>query len=307
MPLTIGSNTPKPVFPLQGIGEYFEKIGKLSNAKHAYKKALESPLATNIDKANAKYSISKVDEKLRSADESKVDVTTSVMLPIKDLTQHPDVEMPMSSQDYKRIKEDIAERGIKVPLAIDTQNRVVCGIHRFRAASDLGLKEVPCFILGITSPTDIKRYAMADNVCRRQLTTKEKKAWVVALLRLRKEESAHIRGRKKGGPKKKGELASNRDIAKDLGVSDETVNRLEKELTATDVAVKTTPLVPPRAPRTSVNEDYEKAICWGKSKIADDDFGRIVLKEVGERIEYIRSNASKVDKLKFKVRFHYND
>jgi ParB-like chromosome segregation protein Spo0J len=301
MTITINSKIDSKKFPLQGIGEYFEKVGKLPHAKHAYRKVLKSPLATEIDKANARMSIKKVDEKLRTKQEGEVDVTAVVNLPTSSLSPHPEAKMEMGSQDYKRLKDDIAENGIRVPLLVDTSNQIVCGAHRWRVAKELDIKEVPCFVAGITSTKDIKKYSISDNLCRRQLSTKEKKAWIVELLRLREIGKESIRGRKKGGPRKPEDQSSNRQIAEIVGVSPDTVDRTERDLTRTarirQLAKKA----------NVVREDFKESITKGKSHSRDKSFPSEVAEKVQERVEWIVGQMEEKDRLTVKVEFEYTD
>ena len=198
--MEISTNTPKK-FPLHGVGEYFEKLGKLNHAKYAYTKALNSPAASAIDKLNAQHAINRVDKSLREVSLSTEDPTIPAYLPVSDLKPHPDVNLAIGARDYKRLVDNIRERGIKDPLTVDTQNRVICGIQRLRAAKEIGLKEVPCTILQFYSSADIKRYSISDNLCRRHLSERDKKALAVELKRLR--VGASVKGRKKNEKKDK--------------------------------------------------------------------------------------------------------
>ena len=305
MTLTLGSNTDKRVFPLQGIGDYFSKIGKLSHAKHAYKKAIDSSMASDIDKANAKYSIKKLDEKLREKEEQVVDVTTSVMLPVKDLKPHPEIQMPIGSQDYKRLLEDIAERGIKTPLVINTQNLIIDGINRWKIAKELEIENVPCSIVGAITIPEVRRFAIASNLCRRHLSQKEKKVWIVELLRLRKEEVNSIRGRKKGGKRRSGgDQLSNKEISEIAGVDHKIVDRLEDK-TLGRLVEPTTSFI--KTPRNFVKEDFKEQISWGKSNRADESFANRIAQETKNRIDHIRANSKKGQRLTVEVIFQYDE
>jgi len=308
--LSFDSTLNNKSFPLMGVGQYFEKLGKLGYAKNAYKKTIDSPLATEMDKANARSAIKKVDEKMRGF-EAKNEATAPVMIPTKDLTPHPNAEMEMGSQDYSRLRDDVAERGIILPLAIDTQNRIICGVHRWKAAKEVEIKECPCFVVGLTSSLDIKRYAIADNVCRRQLSPKEKKAWAVELLRLRRGTVDHIRGRKRGGPKGPTDSLSNRDIAKATGLSHTAVDRLEYKQT------KGEPPLGKLAQSASSaklakgaliqQEDTKDSIVKGKSKIRDESFISGFFTQAKDRGNWIFGNLKKGEKLEIKVSFSYSE
>jgi len=66
------------------------------------------------------------------------------------------------------VKESIVRFGFKVPMVIDSNNVVVCGHTRLKAALELGLKEVPCVIADDLSEDEIKAFRLADNMVAEQ-------------------------------------------------------------------------------------------------------------------------------------------
>ncbi len=46
---------------------------------------------------------------------------------------------PLSDEDYKRLKDDIAQRGVMVPIEVDEHGNVLDGHHRKRIAEELGI------------------------------------------------------------------------------------------------------------------------------------------------------------------------
>ena len=63
----------------------------------------------------------------------------------------------------EKVANSIKTFGFKVPLVIDTDNVIVCGHTRFKAAQKLGLNKVPCVVADDLSPELIKAFRLADN------------------------------------------------------------------------------------------------------------------------------------------------
>lgn len=61
------------------------------------------------------------------------------------------------------VKNSIMEFGFKVPIVIDRDYVIVCGHTRYKAAQELGLKEVPCIVADNLSEEQIKAFRLADN------------------------------------------------------------------------------------------------------------------------------------------------
>lgn len=74
------------------------------------------------------------------------------------------------------VAASIQEFGFKVPIVIDTDNVIVAGHTRLKAAKKLGLKFVPCIIASDLTPEQIKAFRVADN------KTSELAEWDLKLL-----------------------------------------------------------------------------------------------------------------------------
>lgn len=61
------------------------------------------------------------------------------------------------------VAASIKEFGFKVPIVIDTNNVIVAGHTRHKAALQLGLETVPCVIADDLTDKQIKAYRLADN------------------------------------------------------------------------------------------------------------------------------------------------
>lgn len=81
---------------------------------------------------------------------------------IKDI--HPYEKNPRRNDDaVQYVAESIRQFGFKVPIVLDSNNIVVAGHTRLKAAKNLGLKEVPCIIADDLTDEQIKAFRLADN------------------------------------------------------------------------------------------------------------------------------------------------
>lgn len=68
-----------------------------------------------------------------------------------------------NDEAVKYVAESIKEFGFKVPMVIDSNNVIVCGHTRYKAAMELGMEEVPCIIADDLTEEQIKAFRLADN------------------------------------------------------------------------------------------------------------------------------------------------
>ena len=61
------------------------------------------------------------------------------------------------------VAKSIKDFGFKVPMVIDSNNVIICGHTRYKAAKELGLEEVPCVIADDLTEEQIKAFRLADN------------------------------------------------------------------------------------------------------------------------------------------------
>ena len=61
------------------------------------------------------------------------------------------------------VAESIKQFGFKVPIIIDSDNVIIAGHTRRKAAELLGLKKVPCVVADDLTPEQIKAFRLADN------------------------------------------------------------------------------------------------------------------------------------------------
>ncbi len=61
------------------------------------------------------------------------------------------------------VANSIREFGFKVPIVIDSNDVIVCGHTRLKAAIQLGMEKVPCIVASDLSEEQIKAFRLADN------------------------------------------------------------------------------------------------------------------------------------------------
>jgi len=116
--------------------------------------------------------------------------------PTKALKLHPEAEQipPMLPDEWRAFRDDIAERGIQVPIEIMPDWTILDGRHRWRAAQELGLEEVPVRV--VNSPDPIA-YMTKAAVLRRHLTTGQRAALAVLYLPKLEEEAKGRQGERR--------------------------------------------------------------------------------------------------------------
>ena len=124
--------------------------------------------------------------------------------------------MPISQEDYNRLKQSIERDGkIREPLK-GYQDKVgnfflLSGWTRLKIASELGFKTVPVdFIEGLDSKEKRESFAISENLDRRHLTTEQKRELVKYFLKLNPEKS-------------------DREISKQTGVSHPTISKIRED------------------------------------------------------------------------------
>lgn len=206
-----------------------------------------------------------------------------VMRSLDELSPHTEVQKvnpPLTDAEFERLKKDIEERGIQVPLEITEEGEIVCGNHRWRAAQELGLHTLPCVVRHLGEGA-IPLHAIKDNLNRRQLSKEQKQKLIQNLLRYSKPQ---------GRPTKTGQLSSltQEDIAKEAGVSARTVRRAKER--SQKVGQRQLGLRPQRREkRTGKSFEYNDSVVDQVTKYITglvDQYGkRIILVNVSVRIK----------------------
>jgi len=84
------------------------------------------------------------------------------MVAMRDLQPNPD-NPRVNTSAVAAVSESIRLFGFKVPLVIDSENMILAGHTRYRAALNLGLTEVPCINAGDLTPEEQAAFAIAEN------------------------------------------------------------------------------------------------------------------------------------------------
>ena len=61
------------------------------------------------------------------------------------------------------VAASISEFGWKVPVVIDTNNVIVAGHTRYKAAKKLGIEDIPCIVADDLTEEQVRAYRLADN------------------------------------------------------------------------------------------------------------------------------------------------
>jgi N6-adenosine-specific RNA methylase IME4/ParB-like chromosome segregation protein Spo0J len=121
---------------------------------------------------------------------------------------------PLSDDDFKSLYDDIATHGVKVPVEYDEAGEILDGHHRVAICKMLGITDWPRFVRKGLAEEDKRNFARSLNFARRHLSGAQRQAVI----------QAHL----KDAP-----TASNRSIAKQLGVDHKTVVNARNKLEAT--------------------------------------------------------------------------
>ncbi len=108
--------------------------------------------------------------------------------------------MPMDPADYRRLKDDITLNGIRHPVIVYQNakgNFILAGVHRQKAALEIGLKEIPIETVRGT-PKEYREFVINENLARRHLTTKQKQNLIDYLLQSNPKESDRTIAEKTG-------------------------------------------------------------------------------------------------------------
>jgi ParB-like chromosome segregation protein Spo0J len=119
------------------------------------------------------------------------------------------VNIPISEEDYNRLKADITQNGIKTPLHVKG-HIVLAGANRLRIAKELGIRFVPCLVIEKDlTELEMREYVIADNLSRRHLTVEQKAALA---LEIEKIEQAKAKKRQNSGLKQN-QIETNRNLS----------------------------------------------------------------------------------------------
>lgn len=126
---------------------------------------------------------------------------------------------------FDLLVETIKSEGIREPLIVNQHNELIDGYHRYRAAQQLGLTEVPTTTISFNSPNEAKLWMIKNQASRRNLTPDDRKQLIPhfqELLKVKYGSNSEIGSNE---PKYTNDL-----IAEVLGVSKPTIVRDKAEI-----------------------------------------------------------------------------
>lgn len=126
---------------------------------------------------------------------------------------------PLSADEFRELKADIAERGVMVAVEYDDDGNILDGHHRVQAWTELvyegvSLEPYPRVVREGLTEAEKRAHVRRLNILRRHLTQEQKRAL--------------IRDQVRETPDR-----SNRQVARDLGVSHVTVGAVRTDLETT--------------------------------------------------------------------------
>ncbi len=104
---------------------------------------------------------------------------------------------PLSVEEYVALRDDIAERGIVVPVVVDQHDRLLDGHHRRRIAEELQI-DCPVEVRQVADDEDARNVAFTLNLARRHLTREQRRALIVREAEARPGDSDRAIARRLG-------------------------------------------------------------------------------------------------------------
>ena len=121
---------------------------------------------------------------------------------------------PLTAEEYNELRDDIAKRGVMVPIEYDEHGNVLDGHHRLQICEELGITDFPKVIRTGMTESEKRTHARKLNMARRQLNQEQRRE----LIREQLRETPEL---------------SDRQIAKAIGVSDKTVGSQRRDMEST--------------------------------------------------------------------------
>jgi ParB-like chromosome segregation protein Spo0J len=149
---------------------------------------------------------------------------------------------------FARLRDDIRERGVIVPLIAKLDGTLLAGHNRLRVAAELGLKEIPVqYLLETLSPEEEKSFVVKDNLLRRQFTYEQ---WVTIFRELVPNYEERLFEESRG--RKRSSKEATKETAKEA--TKETTAAQKKKNGQVSEFPQTQSLTQEIASRTSLNE-----------------------------------------------------
>lgn len=87
----------------------------------------------------------------------------------------------LSDDEYESLKQDIADRGVLVPVEYDEHGAILDGHHRVRACRELGIKDWPTVTRGGMDDEAKAEHVLSLNLSRRHLSREQRRELVKKL------------------------------------------------------------------------------------------------------------------------------
>lgn len=68
-----------------------------------------------------------------------------------------------NNEAVEKVAASITDYGFRVPIVIDSDNVIVAGHTRYKAALKIGCESVPCIVIDDLTPEQIRAYRLVDN------------------------------------------------------------------------------------------------------------------------------------------------
>lgn len=148
------------------------------------------------------------------------------MLSVEALKPHPKNEEFFDNADgeaFEKLKDSIVHLGVLTPLRVASDMTIISGHQRWRACKDLGIKQVPVIIASDLMDEEDKEMQLIASNFGRMKNDPVKQGKLIA-------EYERLAGVRVGRPGKlpNNSAISQKDIAKQLGVSVDTLANLKK-------------------------------------------------------------------------------
>ena len=69
----------------------------------------------------------------------------------------------VNAEAVRAVKKSLEEFGFQQPLVVDDKFEIIVGHTRLKAATEIGLKKVPCIVADNLDPNQVKAYRIMDN------------------------------------------------------------------------------------------------------------------------------------------------
>jgi len=92
---------------------------------------------------------------------------------------------PLKQWEYEALKQDIARRGVLVPIEFDQKGEVIDGHNRLAICDELGITDYPRVTRTFTSDDEKKLHVIVLNTYRRQLAPIKRTKWLTEANQLR--------------------------------------------------------------------------------------------------------------------------